>query len=104
MRNAPHGVEVWRREVVDDNDGAPIFAYVKRSTHRGLFSFLDARELEDWSGQAVEASARVPLAADVMLTDVVRIVGASGAVVGGWQVATLRPNRVHLRAMLRKAG
>jgi hypothetical protein len=59
--------------------------------------------LAAYEAQSVEASLRLPLSADVEMTDRLRVIRPEHAAVSGiWEVTSIRPNRAHTRVMLKR--
>jgi hypothetical protein len=96
MRNAPDRILVTGQPAVTDHDGIPEYQWFGLFDIRGIFSVLSVEEVEYWAGQQVEASIRVPLGTNIRPGDRVQVNGQDYAVV------TVRPNRLHLRAMVRR--
>lgn len=103
MRNTPDLFEVIRRVITDFVDGSPTFEWTPFGKWSGTFGLLSAEEVAAFEAQSAEASARLPLNADVEMTDRLRVLRPTHtAVTGDWEVVALRPNRAHLRVMIKR--
>lgn len=105
MRNTPHRFVVQQRSITPGPDGRATYTYDPEREICGIFGILSAQEAADWQGEDVEASARVGLDTEVSVDDRVTVLTPSDTHSSGdWHVVAVRPNRDHLRLMLRKVS
>lgn len=103
IRNTPHRATITVATPTDDDGyGSPAYEWVEGPTVPAVFGVLDADELNVFDGGTgtVDASVRVPTGTAVSNRDRVTIAGP-GAPSGAFEITAVRPNRDHVRLMLK---
>lgn len=96
MRNAPHTIAISGSPAITDVDGVPEYQWLGLFDVAGRFDVLDVEESQVWASQEVIASVRVPLGTNIHPGARVTVNGEH------YRVVTVRPNPMHLRAMLKE--